>query len=70
MESLGPLKHDPSGLPVHKGISNLSDISSLCQKIKFKNAIFFLCGNIKFQLSFFLNNNSLLPSEILGNGGG
>lgn len=52
MESLGPLKHDPSGLPVHKGIGNLSDISSLCQKIKFKNAIFFSVWEYKVPVVF------------------
>lgn len=61
-------KCDPLGLPVHEGLCNISDISFLHQKVKFKKD-FLLCRNAKFQLSIFVNNNSLFPFEICWSGG-
>lgn len=45
-------KHDPWGLPVHVGLCNISDISFLHQKVKFKND-FFPLGECKVSVALF-----------------
>ena len=47
---------------MHEGLCNMSDISFLRQKFKFKN-YFSLCRNTKFQLSVSVNKNSLFQCE-------